>query len=65
MWQVAYIAQTKEMAEKIRGLLQEAGLLVKVRGVNQSATQQVGCYEILVPESELDEAHGIIIEKVM
>ena len=65
MWMVVYIAQTKEAAEKIRGLLQAADLLVKVRAVNQTAGEKDGCYEILVPESELDEAHNIIIEKAL
>ncbi len=65
MWMVAYIAQSKESAEKIRTLLQEAGLPVKIRSVNQSGNDQFGCYEILVPEAELSEAHGVIIEKAL
>ncbi len=65
MWMVVYIAQTKEAAEKIRGLLQAADVLVKIRAVNQTAGEKFGCYEILVPESELDEAHGIIIDKAL
>ena len=65
MWMVVYIAQTKENAEKIRELLQHADVLVKIRSVNQSTGEKFGCYEILVPESELDEAHAIIIEKAL
>ncbi len=65
MWMVVYIAQTSETAEKIRSLLQEAGLLVKVRAVNQTQAEKYGCYEILVTESELDTAHSIIIEKAL
>lgn len=65
MWMVAYIAQSKESAEKIRMLLQEAGLPVKIRSVNQSGNDQFGCYEILVPEAELSEAHSVIIEKAL
>ena len=63
MWMAVYITQTKETAEKIRQLLQEAGLPVKIKSVNQNDNDQFGCYEILVPEAELDEAHSIIIEK--
>lgn len=63
MWMVAYVTQSKESAERIRLLLQEAGLPVKIRSVNQSGNGQFGCYEILVPEAELSEAHEIIIEK--
>ena len=65
MWMVAYVTQSKESAERIRVLLQEAGLPVKVRSVNQSGNGQFGCYEILVPEAELSEAHDIIIDQVL
>lgn len=65
MWMVAYVTQSKESAERIKALLQEAGLPVKIRSVNQSGNGQFGCYEILVPEAELSEAHEIIIEKAM
>ncbi len=63
MWMVAYVTQSKESAERIRAFLQEAGLPVKIRSVNQSGNGQFGCYEILVPEAELSEAHEIIIEQ--
>lgn len=65
MWMVVYVTQSKESAEKIRLLLQEAGLPVKIRSVNQSGNDQFGSYEILVPEAELSEAHGVIIEQVL
>ncbi len=65
MWMVAYVTQSKESAERIKALLQEAGLPVKIRSVNQSGNGQFGCYEILVPEAELSEAHEVIIEKAM
>ena len=64
MWTVIYIAQTKEQAEKIRDLLKNAGVLVKMRGVNQSENEKFGCYEIMVPESEMSEAHDIIISNL-
>ena len=65
MWMVAYITQSKESAERVRNLLQEAGLPVKIRSVNQSGNGQFGSYEILVPEAELSEAHEIIIEQIL
>ena len=65
MWMVVYITQSKETAEKIRELLQSADVLVKVRVANQSSGEKFGCYEILVPESELDEAHSMIIERAL
>lgn len=64
MWMVAYMAQTKEQAEKIREFLEKADILVKIRSVNQSDNDKIGCFEIMVPESELEEAHGIIISNI-
>lgn len=64
MWMVAYMAQTKEQAEKIKELLEKADILVKIRSVNQSDSDKIGCFEIMVPESELEEAHGIIISNI-
>ena len=48
---------------KIKELIMSSGLLVKVRAIGGSNDEKYGCYEILVPESELDEAHGIIINQ--
>ncbi|MBE7048055.1 MAG: hypothetical protein E7393_01585 [Ruminococcaceae bacterium] len=65
MWMAVYITQSKENAEKIRMLLQQAGLPVKIRTANQSENDKFGCYEILVPEAELAEAHEVIINKAL
>lgn len=65
MWIVVYITQSKESAEKIRKLLQEAGLPVKIHSVNQSEHDKFGCYEILVPEAELSQAHTVIIDQAL
>lgn len=64
MWMVVYVAQSKEHAEKIREALQRAKLLVKIRATGHSENDKFGCYEIMVPEAELDEAHGIIISQL-
>lgn len=63
MWMVVFVTQSAETAEKIKELIMAEGLLVKVRALNGSSEQKYGCYEILVTESELDEAHNIIINK--
>ncbi len=62
MWMVVYITQAKEVAERISALLRDAGLIVKIRATNQGMSDQYGCFELLVPESELDEAHTVIID---
>lgn len=64
MWMVLYVAQSKEQAEMIRKALAAADLLVKIRAVNQSESEKFGCYEVLVPESELEEAHDIVISNL-
>ncbi|MBP3337308.1 MAG: hypothetical protein J6L59_02750 [Clostridia bacterium] len=63
MWMVVYVAQSLETAEKIKELILAHGLLVKVRAINTNADEKYGCYEILVPESELNEAHECIINE--
>ena len=50
MWTVIYVAPSAKIAEKIQDRLTEEGFLVKVR-----ASQHGKQYEVLVPESELDD----------
>lgn len=63
MWTVVYMAQNKEDADSVGKVLEEKGLLIKVRTVGEETDEEgEQCYEILVPESEVNEAHEIIIE---
>jgi hypothetical protein len=54
MWTVIYIAQSSKLAEQIKNRLIEEGFFPKIR---QSVSKQ---YEILVPESELDEVQEVL-----
>lgn len=63
MWTVVYIAQTKQIAEELGEFLTKEGILVKLRSMNKNQETSSDYYEILVPESDVEEAHGIIIEK--
>lgn len=63
MWIVVYITQNKETAMSVKRLLLDAGLLVKVRGIGGLSEDQYGCYEVLLPEAEVEEGHSIIIKK--
>jgi len=61
MWTVIYIAPTQNIAEKYQQALAEEGILVQLRAVSaypQKNTTQTT--EILVPESEAEEAHEIL-----
>ena len=61
VWTTVYLAQNKIEAEKIKQLLDEEGLLVKLRSLGaHSVSTEYGCIEILVPKSEVKEAHEII-----
>ena len=65
MWTVVYMAQSREIAAELEKLLTEEGILVKKRPVSKDKEKENGneyC-EILVPESEIEEAHSVIIEK--
>jgi hypothetical protein len=60
MWTVIYMAQTKEPVLKVQELLSQAGLAVKIRPVGEGAED--GYYEILVPETESQLAHTILLK---
>ncbi|GAX89468.1 glutamate decarboxylase [Effusibacillus lacus] len=56
MWTVIYIASGEKTAESIKQKLTEEGFLVKLRQTNIAKQQ----YEVLVPESELDEVQEVL-----
>ena len=62
MWTVVYIARTKDMADKLQKILEDDGMLVKVRPICKSTDGSDTSYEVLVPESEVEQAHGLIID---
>ncbi|ASJ52426.1 glutamate decarboxylase [Brevibacillus porteri] len=55
MWTVIYIAPSARIAERIQQRLTDEGFLVKVREGKVSKQ-----YEILVPESELNEVRDVL-----
>lgn len=55
MWTVIYIAQSSKLAQQINERLIEEGFFPKIRQANVSKQ-----YEILVPESELDEVQEVL-----
>lgn len=60
MWTVVYIAPNKREAERLQHTLTQEGLLVKLRNIGLPNANDNGSVEILVPESEVDEALEII-----
>lgn len=64
MWTVIYIAPTQIIAEKYQQSLAEEGLLVQLRPVGTSQNSNNVSVEILVPESEAEEAHELLTELI-
>ncbi len=62
MWTVVYMAQSKQDADNVGKMLEEKGLIIKMRSVGENTGEDDMCYEILVPEPEVNEAHEVIIE---
>jgi predicted nucleic acid-binding protein len=62
MWTVIYIAPNKSVAEKYKQILSDEGMLVQLRMIGSIHLSEHASVEILVPESEAEEAHEIITE---
>ncbi len=60
MWTVIYIAPTKNVAERYQQALADEGILVQLRPIGSAAQLNGTSMEILVPESEAEEAHEIL-----
>ena len=61
MWTVMYITQNFAAAENVKTLLEQANILVKMRNTAEDESQS-DSFEILVPETEIQQAHSIIID---
>ena len=62
MWTVVYIAKSIEIAQQIRTRLEQDGLIVKIRPMTKKTDNADTSCEVLVPESEVEQAHGLIID---
>lgn len=59
---VVYITQELKDADRIEKLLENADIIVKKRIANNDGVSEKRAYEILVTESDLQQAHNIIID---
>ena len=62
MWTVVYLAKNKKIADKISTLMSQEGVLVKLQPVSKNTGNEDSYYEVLVLESEVEEAHNILYE---
>lgn len=60
MWTVVYIAPSRTVAESLQNVLSSEGLLVMLRSIGLPNVGEASAVEILVPESEVDEAMEIL-----
>jgi len=60
MWTVVYIAPSRTVAESLQNVLSSEGLLVMLRNIGLPNVGEASAVEILVPESEVDEAMEIL-----
>ena len=61
MWTVVYIAKNTQIAEQLRTLLEDGGMLVKIRPISKvrrTPTQAVR----FGAGVEIEQAHGLMIE---
>ena len=59
MWTVVYVSKDSSLIDKLKLELESKNILVKVKKVSQNQGDE--CFEIMVPESEIEIAHDIII----
>lgn len=62
MWTVVYMAQNEQSAFGVQQLLEKNDLIVKMRSLKDEESVS-DCYELLVPEAEVQQALSLIIDK--
>ena len=62
MWQVIYIAPTRERAEKLKKLLADNGFLCQLKQVGTKRGGKIVSIEISVPISEAEDAYEVLAE---
>lgn len=60
MWTVVYIAPNRPIAEMLKELLENGGILCMLRPIGVPHLGGSASVEVLVPESEVNEANEII-----
>lgn len=62
MWTVIYVAQSKDGADELQDMLCNQGVLVRTHQIGKGKNSD-GLFEILVPETEVEDAR-IILEQL-
>ncbi len=62
MWTVIYIARSKSIAKHLKDILAQSGIIARLHPLYDATVADDGSIEVLVPESEVEQAHEIIID---
>lgn len=62
MYTVVYVAQSRDIANKIKSVLLENGIDVSVGAISDKLGNDEECFEIMVLDDQVSKAHSIIIE---
>lgn len=60
MWTVIYIAANRKLALHLEQILTREGIMVNLRPIGSSQVEGLAGFELLVPESEAEEANEIL-----
>ncbi|HHZ20625.1 MAG TPA: DUF2007 domain-containing protein [Firmicutes bacterium] len=60
MWTVLYIAPGQSEANRLKELMETEGIMVRLRPVGMMINEKTSNIEILVPETELEEAQEVL-----
>ncbi len=60
MWTVVYVSQSMEISKKLTEVLLKNKVISKMRRANSD--EDNNCYEVLVPNTELEAAQDLIFE---
>lgn len=60
MWTVVYIAANRNIGEFVKSKMEKEGLLAVLRPLNFACASDACQFELLVPESEAEEAQEIL-----
>lgn len=61
MWTVVYIAPNRAVAERLKAVLENEGILTNLHSLEADESGR-GSVELLVPEGEAEEAHEVLTE---
>lgn len=63
MWTVVYMTQSRDIAMSAQQLLESNGIIVMLRFLCDGGDESSDCYELLVPEAEVQQGLSLIIDK--